>query len=169
MASLKESIKNIEQYFRGIDYFNDAVMVKCELPDKLSIVEDIDKGIKATKGDDGLIYYYGNKNEVEIEDIFALIETTIHVYEEAKEKAALFRIKCEELKALFANTDLKQLNSLYFAFSEPTTIEPTKPKKRKYNKKKLETIQETNVVEQTINENNETVNVETVDTVAINE
>lgn len=147
MASLKDSIKKIETYFRGIDYYNDAIMVKCELPKKISVIEDIEKGIKVTHDENGLTYYYGNKNDVEIEDIFTLIETTIQVYEEARAKAILFREKCEELKKLFAETDLDKLKTLYFNFSEP--INMTKKKKRQTKKTNQPKVEETENITET--------------------
>ena len=136
MSSIKDKLKNIDAYFRGIDYYNDAIMVKCELPEKITIIEDSTKGIKATKGEDNLTYYYANKNDVEIEDILELIENTIKVYEEAREKAMLFRQKCEELKELFANTDIESLKNLKFI------IEQQKKKTTKRKKEEQKQITE---------------------------
>lgn len=156
--SLKDRIKDIEQYFRGIDYYNDCIMVKASFPDKITVVGSEELGIKVTKSEDGIWYYYGNKNEVEIEDIFDLIQSTIRVYEEAKQKATLFRAKCEELKEMFATNPLDKLETLYFGFNIPTNKVVEKPK-RKYSRKKKEEKQEisipTVVTVEEKNENNE--------------
>ena len=153
--SLRERIDEIKDYFCGIDYFNDALMVKVKYPKQVNAIGNDELGIKVTKGEDDIVYYYGNKNEIEIEDVFDLIKTTVKIYEEAKLKAALYRAKCEELKDIFGTKTLSELDGLYFGFSEPVnTVVKTK---RKYTRKKKEN-----------NENIETVEEEVVETKTTN-
>lgn len=145
--SLKENIEAINAYFRGIDYFNDALIVKVELPDKINVYEDDEKGIKVTRSDDGLFYYYGDKNKVEFEDIVSLIKETVAVYEDARKKAAMFKMKCEELKEIFATSSIDVLETLTFTFAEKKKERP----KRKVNKVKKEENNEEQIV--TVEEN----------------
>jgi len=135
MSSLKDNINDIADYFRGLDYYNDALMVKVQFPPQVTVMGDESKGIKVTKSqEDGLWYYYANKNDVEVEDIFDLIKTTVYVYEEAKKKAQLYRAKCDELKEIFGSTPYEQLLTLSFVY---------KSKKKPTRKKKKEETNET--------------------------
>lgn len=142
--TLKENIELIKDYFRGIDYYNDALIVKASFPSQLTPIANEELGIKVTKSEDGLYYYYADKNKVEIEDIFSLIQNTVSVYEEARKKATLFKAKCEELKELFGVNSLERMETLYFAFSEPT-IKKVK-EKRKYTRKKKEENNENEMI-----------------------
>lgn len=143
--TLKENIELIKDYFRGIDYYNDALIVKASFPSQLTPIANEELGIKVTKSEDGLYYYYADKNKVEIEDIFSLIQNTVSVYEEARKKATLFKAKCEELKELFGVNSLEKMETLYFAFSKPTTINKVR-EKRKYTRKKKEENNENETV-----------------------
>lgn len=121
-------INEIGDYFRGIDYFNDALIVKVALPEQVTVIGNEQLGIKVAKSEDGLWYYYGDKNTVEIEDILDLVKTTVKVYEEAKKKAKLYRAKCEELKAIFADANIEDLETLTFEFAKKKTKKPRKKK-----------------------------------------
>jgi len=141
---LKEKINEISDYFRGIEYFNDALIVKAAFPPQLNVIGNEEKGIKVAQSDDGLWYYFGDKNNIEIEDIFDWIKTTVYVYEEAKKKAALYKAKCDELKQIFGNTSYDKLETLQFVFDEK------KPSSKRGGRRKKKSE------ESTQNENNET-------------
>ena len=124
--SLQERINEIGDYFRGIESYNDALIVKAAFPPAVTVMGNDEKGIKVTQSEDGLWYYYGNKNSLNIEDVFDLIKTTVYVYEEAKKKADLYKQKCEELKNLFGVTPYEELVTIQFV-----TKKKKKPKKSK--------------------------------------
>ena len=56
----------IKDYFCGIDYFNDALMVKVKYPKQVNAIGNDELGIKVTKGEDDIVYYYGNKKLYEL-------------------------------------------------------------------------------------------------------
>lgn len=134
MATIKEQIKGIENYFVGIDCYNDCIMVKVKYPQQITSFGSDELGIKVTV-DDGITYYYGDKNNVEIEDIFSLIHSTVKVYEEAKKKAELFKLRCSELKEIFGKTNLETLKTLEFKFNNSVSSEENVKPKRKYTRK----------------------------------
>ena len=125
----QKRIEKIGEYFKGIDYFNDALMVKVQFPKQVTVSGDAEKGISVAQAEDGLWYYYGNKHEVNIEDIFDLIDTTVYVYEEAKKKAELYKMKCEELRDIFGTTPYEKLVTLEFVFKSPKKTRSPKKKK----------------------------------------
>lgn len=133
---LKERINRISAYFRGIDYADGWLMIKVAYPPKITPTESEDGLIKYTYSEEeGLWYYYAEDDLVDENAIFDLIEETVKVYEEAKQKVTLMKEKMEELKEVFASNSLEHLKTLYFGFTEPTN---TMPSKRKYTKKKKE-------------------------------
>lgn len=132
MKNLQDSIKEISKYFRGLDVYNEAIMVKVEFPKNWNIYDSEDGKIKTTPSEagDGLIYYYGNSNEVTYEDIFAFVENTIHSNENIAKKIELLKIKGDELKELFSSLSYEELLTLKFTFDKNA-----KPK-RKYTRRK---------------------------------
>lgn len=149
MKNLQDSIKEVSQYFRGLDVYNDAIMVKVEFPKKWNIYDSEDGKIKAAPSEtgDNLIYYYGNCHEITYEDIFSLLEDTIQNNENLAKKIELLKTKGEELKELFSSLSYEELLTLKFTFDKKA-----KPK-RKYTRRK----KDNNV---SINENNDDERIE---------
>ena len=138
MKSLQERMDGMKPYFRAIEVYNDALMVRVVLPSSWKI------------------YPSADGNEATYEDIFDLVEETIKANQDIVLKLKLLREKVEELKELFSTHSFDELQTLRFEFSE---AEKPKPK-RKYTKKKKEAekaaeeplIEENNVIEETVEE-----------------
>lgn len=157
--TLKERINKISSYFRGIDYQGGLLIVKVQYPQKITPNGSDDEIIKVTYSeDDGLWYYYADCDLIDEEAIFTLIENTVKVYEEAKAKVTLMKEKIEQLRDLFASTPLDKLNALYFAFSEPTIKDNSKPKRKYQRKNKVAENENTEQIES--KENKEEIVVE---------
>lgn len=129
---LQDEIVNIEEYFRGIEYFNKAVIVRVVFPDKWQVFPSKDGKIKPAKADNGEYYYYGSSEEVTLDDVFELIKATITSNKHAEEKIAFLLEKRKELDELFRTTQFEKLKTLKFVFDE-------KKPRRKYSRKKKET------------------------------
>lgn len=131
---LQDEIMKLGDYFRGIEYFNDALIVKVNFPPRWQVYPSIDGNIKPAKSDNttGEYYYYGDMNKVSLDDIFALINETIEANKDAESKIHLLNEKVIELKELFKRETFERLSNLKFVIEEPKQEKP----KRKYTRKK---------------------------------
>ena len=147
---LQDEIMKLGDYFRGIEYFNDALIVKVNFPPRWQVYPSIDGNIKPAKSDNttGEYYYYGDMNKVSLDDIFALINETIEANKDAESKIHLLNEKVNELKELFKRETFERLSNLKFVIEEP---KQEKPKRKYTRKKKVEenvvVAEETNVDE----------------------
>lgn len=150
MKTLQERMNDMMPYFRGIEMYNEALMVKVVYPDKWKAYPSDDGKIKVTPSDDGrMTYYYADSKDTTYEEMFDLVEQTIKANQDIILKLKLLRDKVEELKELFQNTSYDDLLNLQFVIEKPT-----KKSKRKYVKKKVKVDEE--VKQEEIVENNET-------------
>jgi len=130
----------MKPYFRGIEMYNEAIMVKVAYPNKWKAYPSEDGRIKITPSDSdpNLTYYYADSKDTTYEEMFDLVEQTIKANQDIVLKLKLLRDKVEELKELFQNTPYDDLLNLQFVVGK-------KPK-RKYVKKnkveKLEAVEE---------------------------
>ena len=142
MRTLQERMNDMKPYFRGIEMYNEAIMVKVAYPNKWKAYPSEDGKIKITPSDSdpNLTYYYADSKDTTYEEMFDLVEQTIKANQDIVLKLKLLRDKVEELKELFQNTPYDDLLNLQFVVGK-------KPK-RKYVKKKkvekLETVEEEN-------------------------
>ena len=118
-------------YFRGIEMYNDALMVKVAYPNNWKAYPSDDGKIKVTpsESDPNITYYYADSNDTTYEEMFDLVEETIKANQDIILKLKLLKDKVEELKELFQSTPYDDLLNLQFVLEKPT-----KPK-RKYSKK----------------------------------
>ena len=146
----------MKPYFRGIEMYNDALMVKVIYPNNWNAYPSNDGRIKVTPSDNdkSLTYYYADSKDTTYEDMFDLIEETIKANNDIVLKLKLLRDKVEELKELFSQLSYDELTTLKFVTE---AVKNDKPK-RKYNKKKKEAekAQEVSQIENVegVNKNN---------------
>ena len=135
--TLQDRIKDNALYFRGMEMTNGILIVKVLFEDKWGVYNSENDTIKVAKSTEtpNEWYYYGDFDNITFDDVFDLIEETVTMNINAAKKIELLNQKFEELKHIFATEKLEKLESLYFAFSEPTT---TKPRKKYNRKKKIE-------------------------------
>lgn len=121
VRGLQERMNDMQPYFRGMEMYNDAIMVKVMYPPKWRAYGSIDERIKVTPADDNpsLLYYYADSKLSTYDEIFDLIEETIKVNNEMKLKIELLKTKVEELKELFSNTPYEDLQYLKFSIEKP--------------------------------------------------
>jgi hypothetical protein len=136
MKTLQERMNDMKPYFRAIEVYNNALMVRMVLPTNWKIYPSSDGRIKVTPSETNAneAIYYADSNEASYEDIFDLIEDTIKNNRDIVSKLKLLKEKIEELKELFSTHSFEELETLRFEL-----IEPKKTKgKRKYTKRKKE-------------------------------
>lgn len=125
----------MKPHFRGIEMYNEALMVKVVFPNNWKAYPSNDNRIKVTPSDDGrMTYYYADSKDTTYDEMFDLIEETIKANNDIVLKLKLLKEKVEELKELFSRLPYEELQTLKFVTE---SFEKDKPK-RKYTKKKKE-------------------------------
>ena len=148
---LQNKIELIKPYFRSLETYNDALIIRVQFPPKWTVFPSDDGKIKAAPSDQKAYeyFYYGDSNKVSLDDIFDFIKETIEVNQSIEEKAKLLVEKTKELQELFETTPLEKLKTLNFVMEDIK-----KPKtKRKYTRRKK--VQE-NVKEEPISKPEDT-------------
>ena len=153
MKTLQERMNDMKPYFRGIEMYNEAIMVKVAYPNKWKAYPSEDGRIKITPSDSdpNLTYYYADSKDTSYEEMFDLVEQTIKANQDIVLKLKLLRDKVEELKELFQNTPYDDLLNLQFVVGK-------KPKRKYVKKKKIEdaeTVEEEKEITNDKEENNE--------------
>lgn len=149
---LQNKIELIKPYFRSLETYNDALIIRVQFPPKWAVFPSDDGKIKAAPSDQKAyeFFYYGDSNKVSLDDIFDFIKETIEVNQSIEEKAKLLVEKTKELQELFETTPLEKLKTLNFVMEDIK-----KPKaKRKYTRRKK--VKE-NVKEEPISKPEETI------------
>jgi len=144
---LQDEIMKLGDYFRGIEYFNEALIVKVNFPTRWQVYPSANGNIKPAKSEKttGEYYYYGDMNKVSLDEIFSIIKETIEANKDAELKIHLLNDKINELKELFKKEPYERLLSLKYVIEEAKERKP----KRKYTKRK-KTEDTTVVTEETI-------------------
>jgi hypothetical protein len=157
MKSLQERMNDMKPYFRGIEMYNEALMVKVMYPRNWKAYPSSDGRIKVTPSDDGaLTYYYADSKDTSYEDMFDLVEETIKANNDIVLKLKLLKDKVNELKELFSELSYDELTTLRFVTnkskSDKAKRKYTKKKKEAENEEEVPQIEETNTVEEKIEE-----------------
>lgn len=147
--TLQENINKIKPYFKSLQTYNDGLIVSVMFPRKWLKFNSEDERVRFAHSEEveGEILYYGNGNEVDLDDIFKLIQDTIEVNQSLEIKAQLLRDKVSELTELFESTPLAKLQNLKFVISDDKTKTTTPKAKRKYTRKKKDNTEKTEVNE----------------------
>lgn len=146
-------MNDMRPYFRGIEMYNEALMVKVVFPNKWKAYPSDDGRIKVapSETDPNLTFYYADSKNTTYEEMFDLIEQTIKANRDIVSKLKLLREKVEELKELFSKLPYEELLTLQFVTEK---VKEEKPK-RKYTRKKKEPVVEENNNEEKIEKSNE--------------
>ena len=134
MKTLQSRMDEMKPYFRAIEVYNDALMVRVVLPSSWKIYPSADGKIKVTPSETNAneAIYYADCHEASYEDIFDLVEETIKNNRDIVSKLKLLKEKVEELKELFSTHSFEELQTLKFELGDVQKIKP----KRKYTKRK---------------------------------
>ena len=143
-------MNDMKPYFRGIEMYNEAIMVKVAYPNKWKAYPSEDGRIKITPSDSdpNLTYYYADSKDTTYEEMFDLVEQTIKANQDIVLKLKLLRDKVEELKELFQNTPYDDLLNLQFVVGK-------KPKRKYVKKKKVEKLEAVEEKKEITNEKEE--------------
>lgn len=122
-TNIQESINEIQKYFKGIEIKENLMLLRVEFPERWKAYPSNDGKIKVAKSETLINewYYYGEKEEVTIDDMMLLLQKTIEINESVFKKIKLLQEKIEELKKLFQDEDYDRLKTLKFALSKKGT------------------------------------------------
>ena len=150
MATLQERMNGMRPYFRGIEMYNEALIVKVMFPNKWTVSGSADERIKVTPSEQvaNEFFYYASSENTTYEDMFDLIEETISINQEMGLKLKLLGEKVNELRELFSNTKYDDLLTLKFV------MEKQKGKKGRPKRKKEQPMKEVEQVDMVTEEVN---------------
>jgi hypothetical protein len=135
---LQDEILKIGEYFNSIEHYGDGLIVKVTFPQKWITYPSDDGKVRVTEKD-GSIFYFGNINDgVKLEDIFALINNTIETNKSVALKIQMLKERVEELKQLFNDLPISDLENLKFVIEKPKKKETKKRAVKKSTVKKKE-------------------------------
>lgn len=151
MKSLQQRMNEMSPYFRGIEVYNNALIVKVTFPSNWKYFQSPDERIKVTPGEDdeNMVYYYADSSDTSFEELFDIIEETIKVNLDTTLKLKLLKEKVEELREIFSNHTYDELQNLSIVFTKKGKS------KRKGGKKKVDEEKETIEKETSSIQNNE--------------
>ena len=89
----------------------------------------------------GFHHYIASVDNVKMDDLFNIIDTTIEYNLDLQKKLILFKEKTEELQEIFSNEDYETLKTIEFKITKKETKKKTvkKPKKKTQEKPKRNT------------------------------
>lgn len=140
--TLQERMLNMKPYFRGVEMYNDALIVKVVMPSKWKVFGTEDEKIKVAPSDsvEGEYFFYANINESSYDEMFDVVEYVIKTNLEMGLKMELLKDKINELKEIFSNTEYDKLKSIKIVFDEEKA--KPKPQRKSRTKKAKETSPE---------------------------
>ena len=126
----------MKPYFKGIEMYNEALIVKVMFPEKWKPYNSSDGRIKAERSEHTAneVYYYASSEDTTYDDIFDFIEETIKANQDIILKVKLLRDKVEELKEMFSTHTYDELLTLRFVVGDVKKSQG----RRKYTKKTKE-------------------------------
>ena len=132
--SLQDRMNALRPYFKGVEMYNEALIVRVVYPQNWKAYPSSDGRIKVTpsENDPNETYYYASMNESSYEEMFDLVEDTVKANQEIALKLQLLREKGNELKELFSQLSYDELQTLEFVTK--------KAKQKRGRKKKAEAV-----------------------------
>ena len=122
IMTLTEYIARLGEYFRSVDTYNDAFIVKVMFPSQWVAESSSDGRIRVVRSETNnyeWFFYCDTSKGVSIEEVFDFIIDTITYNTDMKAKIDLLKVKVEELKEFFADRTLEELMTLQFVTNQP--------------------------------------------------
>jgi hypothetical protein len=137
---IQEKINKLKPYFKGLKVADNYRIVEFNLKDTWVIEKSdyIDLQQKKIKESNNVLYSMFYSEKKSFDDILDYVENEVIRYNlDLEEKERLLMMKVEELKRVFENKDLDELNNLKFTTEDNTlklgskkTQKPTPPPSR---------------------------------------
>lgn len=128
---IQEKINKLKPYFKGLKVADNYRIVEFTLKDSWLVEEvtSIELQQKKINEKDNTLYSMFYSDKKSFDEIIAFVEERVINHNlELEEKERLLRMKVEELKRVFEDKDLEELNSLKFTTSDQSLKLGTKKK-----------------------------------------
>ena len=116
MSSIKETLANLQPYVTGVRFVENYPIVDVIFKDNWAIVPS--KIISFERGDKDKNYYmfYSDKPDIGFDEILDYVKSIINLNVERELKYELLKVKVDELKVIFKEKSLKELEGLQYTF-----------------------------------------------------
>jgi hypothetical protein len=137
MININEKIKNIGEYFKGMNVAEGFIYITVCFPDGWKISNRLEEkyDVKAIKTENETGYYFFTSMDVGFEKLFEAIEDTISFNQVALLKQQLFMEKIKELQIIFEDEPIEVLKTIDFKYKK-------RKKKAESNEKEVELCQQ---------------------------
>lgn len=137
MININEKIKNIGEYFKGMNVAEGFIYITVCFPDGWKISNRLEEkyDVKAIKTENETGYYFFTSMDVGFEKLFEAIEDTISFNQVALLKQQLFMEKIKELQIIFEDEPIEVLKTIDFKYKK-------RKKKNESSEKEVELCQQ---------------------------
>ena len=119
MSKIQERLDSLQPHIVGIRYIQGTQIVDAVFKDGWSVPDsDVIKKELVEKSSNYYMFFT-EKEGVTIDDLLDYVEEIININIEREKKYELLREKVEELKVLFKEKSLQELQELKFTFNKP--------------------------------------------------
>ena len=138
MIDINEKIKNISEYFLGMNVADGFIYITVQFPEGWKISNRLEEkfDVKAILTENGLGYYFFTSMMVGFEKLFDAIEDTISFNKVAAIKQQMFLEKIKELQIIFEDEPIEVLETIEFKYKKKRT-----KKKNENEEKEVESCQ----------------------------
>jgi hypothetical protein len=138
MIDINEKIKNISEYFLGMNVADGFIYITVQFPEGWKISNRLEEkfDVKAILTENGSGYYFFTSMMVGFEKLFDAIEDTISFNKVAAIKQQMFLEKIKELQIIFEDEPIEVLETIEFKYKKKRT-----KKKNENEEKEVESCQ----------------------------
>ena len=123
MIDINEKIKNISEYFLGMNVADGFIYITVQFPEGWKISNRLEEkfDVKAILTENGSGYYFFTSMMVGFEKLFDAIEDTISFNKVAAIKQQMFLEKIKELQIIFEDEPIEVLETIEFKYKKKRT------------------------------------------------
>lgn len=130
MSDLQKAFQNLQPHLVGIRYIESIPIIDVKIKKDWTIPKQPNILITPIEGTPGQYMLHPSIDGVGLDELLQFLETVINANVEKEKKVELFKQKVNELKLLFNDTPLVELQTLKFSFDSYSeedieTFEPT--------------------------------------------
>lgn len=118
---IQDKLNSLRPYVTGIRFVKDLPVVDLVIKEGWNMFETDNVSYKPSSNNKNYFMVFPKNPKETIDIVVAHVENVININVENENKLTLLKVKIEELKRLFGEKKLEQLENLKFAFDEITT------------------------------------------------
>jgi len=122
---IKDKLNSLRPYVTGIRFVKDLPVVDLVIKEGWNMFETDNVSYKPSSSNKNYFMVFPKNPKESIDIVVTHVENVININIENENKLTLLKVKIEELKSLFGEKKLEQLENLKFVFDEivPPTME----------------------------------------------